>query len=81
MKYFAEALVLTLIISILALLYASSQIIIVALQEGYLSTIAMVYIAGFLSPILIYVQMMRTAANHTTSALNTSMNDVLGMLR
>jgi hypothetical protein len=83
MKYFAEALVLTLIISILALLYALSQIIVVAMQEGYITMFIPVYILGFISPILIYVQLMRvfTAAPANTSGLNTTMSNVMGMLR
>ena len=81
MKHFAEALIATLIISIIALAYILVQIFVAVIQSGAISPFVVGYVLGFLTPCVIAVQIFKVgSAQVDNSALNTTMNRIRGML-
>ena len=80
MKHFPEALIATLIISIVALAYIIVQIFIAAIQSGVISPFIVGYILGVLTPIVIAVQIFKVTIPGDNSALNTTMSKIRGML-
>jgi hypothetical protein len=81
MKHFSEALIATLIISIVALAYIIMQIFIAAIQSGAISPFIVGYILGVLTPIVIAVQIFKVGSTQLdNSALNTTMGKIRGML-
>jgi hypothetical protein len=76
---FAAFLLTSLIISILVFLCSLMQIIIYAVQQGYLTnTAALVgaYLAGFVSPILLFLK-FTAMPEPSNDVLNTSMSKAL----
>ena len=80
MKHFAEALIATLVISIIALAYILMQIFIAVIQAGIISPFIVGYILGVLTPIVIAVQIFKVTTPGDNSALNTTMGKIRGML-
>lgn len=81
MKHFAEALIATLIISIVAFGYILLQIFIAVIQSGMISPFIVGYVLGVLTPIVIAVQIFKVGATQVdNSVLNTTMNRIRGML-
>jgi len=81
MKHFPEALVATLIISIIAFAYILVQIFIEVIQSGLISPFIVGYILGVLTPIVIAVQIFKVGATQVdNSVLNTTMGKIRGML-
>jgi hypothetical protein len=81
MKHFPEALVATLIISIIAFAYILVQIFIEVIQSGLISPFIVGYILGVLTPIVIVVQIFKVGATQVdNSVLNTTMGKIRGML-
>lgn len=79
MKHFAELLALTLVGSILILIYCLIQILLEAARIGILTPIITGYIFGFLSPLIIATYLMRGSWEPYT--MNTTMNTCLDRMR
>lgn len=81
MRYFPELLVLTLIISCAVFVYVAAQIAIIIIASGVVDPFVMGFILGFLTPIVIAVEIFRLFPIPSSSPWNTSMNNFLGWLR
>ena len=79
MKYFAEILAALFVVLTVILGYILYVVVVAAVQEGYITIFATAYALGFVSPVLIYIQIRRIF--FTTSSLNSSVfNTAMGAM-
>jgi hypothetical protein len=82
MKHFAELLALTFVLCSIIFAYVVAQIVLILVASGVITVFAMGFILGFLTPIVIAVQLLRgSICNYTPSVFNTSMNSWMEMFR